>query len=191
MSGTAPMLRGGAAIAMLWLLAAAGCDATSKCGTSGSAGSDSATMMDGGHGEVQIGTPDPAGTLDFVALEADGDIPLQTFGQGGTHAALAVRCIGFGSEAFVEVVVENIATGEIVRTPMMKRPQLLLCRDADKHVCDDLPLNVMTGGLADPDKKDGLRVRITANVHNAGGLSGTATQEGVLRKDFDGGLPSR
>ena len=42
----------------------------------------------------------------------------------------------------------------------------------------------MTGGLADPDKKDGLRIRVVAKVHNAAGVSARATREAVLRKDY-------
>jgi hypothetical protein len=72
----------------------------------------------------------------------------------------------------------------------MTRPALLLCRDDEQRVCDDLPLNVMTGGLSDPDEKDGLHIRITAKVHSPKGATAQATRDGVLRKDFDGGLPS-
>jgi hypothetical protein len=138
--------------------------------------------------EVQVGIYD-ADTLDFAPLKKDGDVPLRTFGQGGTHAAIAVRCIGFGNTAFVDVDIENIDAssmdeGKVISSVKMTRPQLLLCRDDDQHVCDDLPLNVMTGGLADPDEKDGLHIRITAKVHNAKGASAKATQDGVLRKDF-------
>jgi hypothetical protein len=143
--------------------------------------------------EVQIGTTDPD-TLDFRPLEQDGDVPLQTLGQGGTHAALAVRCIGFGNTAFIDVDIENIDEhseymGKVVSSVKMTRPRLLLCRDDAQRVCDETKLNVLTGGLADPAEKDGLHVRITAKVHSPKGAKAMATQDGVLRKDFDGGLP--
>jgi hypothetical protein len=64
------------------------------------------------------------------------------------------------------------------------RPQLLLCRDKQMQICDLLPIHVMTGGLADPDKKDGLPVRITANVHNQAGRMASGSADGVLRKNF-------
>jgi hypothetical protein len=136
--------------------------------------------------EVQIGTPDPTTGLDFVKLMPGGDIALETFGQGGTHATVAVRCIGFGSKAFVDVALENLDSdsGAQVMTVPSVRPQLLLCRDMNMQVCDLLPIHVMTGGLADPDKKDGLPVRVTATVHNDAGLMASASQDGVLRKSF-------
>lgn len=144
--------------------------------------------------EVQIGTYDQD-TYDFLPLEDDGDVPLRTFGQGGTHAAIAVRCIGFGKIAFVDVDIENTDArsadkGKVISSVKMLRPALLLCRDDEERVCDDLPFNVMTGGLADPAEKDGLHIRITAKVHSPKGAKAMATQDGVLRKDIDGGLPS-
>src|SRR5262245_4562154 len=54
---------------------------------------------------VEIGKPDPSGNLDFVPLADGDDIALGTFGQGGTHAVLAVRAIGFGNKAFVDVTL--------------------------------------------------------------------------------------
>ena len=135
-----------------------------------------------GQAEVQIGTYDPD-TFDFLPLEEDGDMALRTFGQGGTHAALAVRCIGFGNMAFVDVDIVNLMSGETVSSVKMRRPALLLCRDDEKRVCDDVPFNVMTGGLADPAKKDGLHIRITAKVHNPNGVKAITTQEAVFRKD--------
>jgi hypothetical protein len=136
--------------------------------------------------EVQIGTPDPMTGLDFVRLMSGGDIALETFGQGGTHATVAVRCIGFGGKAFVDVTVENLDSdsGAQVMTVPSVRPQLLLCRDKAMEICDLLPIHVMTGGLADPDKKDGLPVRVTATVHNEAGLMASASEDGVLRKSF-------
>jgi len=145
---------------------------------------DAAAHGDAGAGElaVEIGTADLQ-TLDFLPLEPGGDIPLGTFGQGGTHAVLAIRCVGFGTRAFVDVTLVNLDSDASVMTPVSIHPALLLCR-GDAGVCDDLPIYLMTGGLADPDKKDGLHVQVTADVHNDGGQMGSASVDGVLRKNF-------
>lgn len=136
--------------------------------------------LEGGAGpEVLIGVPDG---LDFVPLEDGGDVPLETFGQGGTHARLAVRCIDLGDSAFVDVTLENLESGETVMTVPSNKPMLLLCREDGP--CDALPVLVMTGGLADPDEKDGLAIRITADVHNEAGASASASVEAVLRQQF-------
>ncbi len=130
--------------------------------------------------EVEIGVPDDVTGLEFVPLDEGGDIPLESFGQGGTHASLAVRCIGFGNRAFVDVTLENLETGETAMTAPASRPQLLLCRD--EETCDLIPLHVLTGGLAPPDEKDGLAIGVTAEVRTEDGLVGTAEIEGVLRR---------
>jgi hypothetical protein len=83
--------------------------------------------------------------------------------------------------------VENLDEGDggpHVMTAPSTRPQLLLCRDKAMRVCDLLPIHVMTGGLADPTKKDGLAVRVTATVHNEAGKMASASQDGVLRQNF-------
>lgn len=129
---------------------------------------------------VEIGVPDEVTGLEFVPLEQGGAVPLESFGQGGTHASLAVRCVGFGNRAFVDVTIENLNTGETVMTQPASRPPLLLCRAED--TCDLIPLHVLTGGLADPDEKEGLPIRITAVVHNEDGLMASASAEGVLTR---------
>lgn len=180
------------AFAVVWagLSAAAllGCADSSHDGAADGGGDEPAVKP-----KVQIGTYDPD-TLDFLPLEQDGDVPLRTFGQGGTHAGLAVRCIGFGNVAFIDVDIENIDErsadmGKVVSSVKMTRPWLLLCRDDAQRVCDQVPLNVMTGGLADPDEKDGLHIRITAKAHSPKGATAMDTQDAVLRKDFAGALP--
>jgi hypothetical protein len=163
------------------------------CADSSHAGGDGGADKPPVKPEVQIGTYDQD-TFDFTPLEEDGDVPLRTFGQGGTHAALAIRCIGFGKIAFVDADIENTDErsddkGKVISSVKMLRPQLLLCRDDAEQVCDDVPFNVMTGGLADPAEKDGLHIRITAKVHNAKGAKAMTSQDAVLRKDIDGGLP--
>ena len=145
----------------------------------------SAACYGGGGGAevplVEIGTPNDA--LEFLPLEPGGDVPLETFGQGGTHMRIAIRSNGFGKRAFVDVEVENMETGEMVMTPPASRPPLLLCRDEAEFTCDLIPLFVLTGGLADPEDKDGLHVEIRARVHNEDGLEGEATIDAHLRAD--------
>jgi hypothetical protein len=147
---------------------------------------DGGSERDSGAAQLaaEIGTPDPSGNLDFVPLDEGADIPLGTFGQGGTHAELAVRCIGFGNKAFVDVTLENLSSGATVSTLPSSRPQLLVCRDMPANACDMLPIYVMTGGLADPSEKDGLRIRVTANVRGENSGEASVSREGVLRKDF-------
>jgi len=149
---------------------------------------DAGACMDGL--SVAIGVPGEPTGLEFAPLASGGDIDLESFGQGGTHANLAVRTIGFGKQAFVDVTLENLATGKTVHTVPSSRPQLLLCRDAANCVCDLLPLNVMTGGLAECAEKDGLMIRVTAKVHNEAGLMAEASHDGVLRKAYKGTCPA-
>jgi hypothetical protein len=131
---------------------------------------------------VEIGLPPPEDDLGFAALEPGGEILIQSFGQGGTHALLAIRCIGFGNRAYVTVTITNLNTNNEVFSPTPARPQLLLCRDDD--TCDLVPLLVMLGGLAAPDEeRDGLPVMVSAEVHNDAGLEASGSQFGVLSTD--------
>jgi hypothetical protein len=164
------------------LLAACGDDSNGSDDPDGDGGRDSGPAKP--RLAVEIGTPSPKGDLGFVALEDGGDIPLNTFGQGGTHAELAVRAIGFGNKAFVDITLENLDSGATVGSLPSSRPQLLICRETPKGACDMLPFYVMTGGLAEPSQKDGLRIRVIAEVHTEGGDEASASREGVLRKVF-------
>jgi hypothetical protein len=128
---------------------------------------------------VDVGLPGGADGLEFVPLEPGGSVPLQTFGQGGTHALLAVRTRGLGNRAFVGVDIENAATGDAVGAPAGPSPRLLLCRTPD--VCDLLPLLVMTGGLVPPGgDRDGLRVRIRVDASNPEGDAANVERDAVL-----------
>jgi hypothetical protein len=128
---------------------------------------------------VDVGLPGGADGLEFVALEPGGEVPLQTFGQGGTHALLAVRCGGLGNAAFVGVEIENLASGDAVNAPPSASPRLLLCRES--QVCDLLPLLVMTGGLVPPGTdRDGLAVHIRVDASNTEGLSASVERDAVL-----------
>ena len=134
-----------------------------------------------GDPSVEIGVPDKITGLGFVSLKDGGDVPLQSFGQGGTHASLAIRCVNFGKRAFVDVTIENLDTGDTITSPEATYPMLLLCRDGGPN-CDLIPLFVPTGGLAEPDEKDNLPIRITAEVRNTDGQTASTTAEGVLRR---------
>jgi hypothetical protein len=128
---------------------------------------------------VDVGLPGGADGLEFVPLEPGGEVPLQTFGQGGTHALLAVRCSGLGSAAFVGVEIENSATGDTVSAPPSASPRLLICRD--DRVCDLLPLLVMTGGLVPPGTdRDGLAVHLRVDASNAEGLGASVERDAFL-----------
>jgi hypothetical protein len=128
---------------------------------------------------ADVGLPGGADGLDFVRLEPGGSVPLQTFGQGGTHALLAVRTSGLGNRAFVGVEIENVATGDTVSAPPGASPRLLLCRT--EGVCDLLPLLVMTGGLVPPGSdRDGLAVRIHVDASNPEGSTASVERDGLL-----------
>lgn len=128
---------------------------------------------------ADVGLPGGVDGLEFVRLEPGGEVPLQTFGQGGTHALLAVRTNGLGNRAFIGVAIENVATGDTVSAPAGPSPRLLLCRP--EGACDLLPLLVMTGGLVPPGSdRDGLAVRIRVDAANAEGDAASVEREAVL-----------
>jgi len=163
------------ALASLLALSACGC-----AGGAPNAGQRDAGVDAGGapSGEVELGVPGGKDGLDFTPL-ADGSVlNLETFGQGGTHVLLAVRCIGFGSRAFVELRARNLLDGTELVAPAPARPQLLFC---EGEVCDLVPITLMMGGIAASDaERDGLAIELTATVHNAGGVSGECSRQAVL-----------
>jgi hypothetical protein len=157
---------GQAGVGVLTFLACVSCSSSNEA---------SAPVMAG----VDIGLPGGADGLDFVALEPGGAVPLQTFGQGGTHALLAVRCTGMGSSAFVGIEITNSATGDTVSAPAGPSPRLLLCREP--QICDLLPLLVMTGGLVPPGTdRDGLAVSIHVDARNAAGEAASVDRDAIL-----------
>jgi hypothetical protein len=128
---------------------------------------------------VDIGLSAGEGGLGFARLEPGGEVPLLTFGQGGTHALLAIRCVGLGSSAFVNVTITNLQTGTEVRSAPSASPQLLICREPE--VCDLVPFLVMTGGLTAPgQERDGLPIRIDAEAHNVAGARARDERTAVL-----------
>ena len=172
------------------LSAASGCE-SDECGADEIAGDAAA----GDAIEVEVGLSGGVGELEFVALEPGGDIPLETFGQGGTHATVAVRARGLGTNvAFFDVTVENARTRAVVMTVPSSRPQLWICDDA-REVCDQVSVHVMTGGLAPVgiENRDGLEVIVHAQVRDETGRRGSGSQEGVLRwmgrTPRDAGMP--
>jgi hypothetical protein len=170
------MLRAVSAVgrhAMAGLLALAAGACSSSGADAGDAGPGGASAV------VEIGVPAGTDGLDFAALPPEGELRLQSFGQGGTHVFLAIRCIGFGSRAFVGITLTNLLTGAQAVSPSPVRPQLLFCRDA--QVCDLVPLLAMTGGLTQPGaERNGLHIEVAADVHNEAGLTAAASQEAVL-----------
>lgn len=128
---------------------------------------------------VTIGVPAGDDGLDFAALSPDGELRLQTFGQGGTHVLLGIRGEGFGNRAFVSLTLENSLTGAQAVSPAPVRPQLFYCHD--ENVCDLVPILAMASGLVRPsEESDGLRILVHAKVHNAAGVQAEATQTALL-----------
>jgi hypothetical protein len=132
-----------------------------------------------GEPSVEIGVPSGDDGLDFAPLEPGAELRLQTFGQGGTHVFLGVRCIGFGTRAYVTIRLRNLSSGIEITSPAPPRPQLLYCND--EGVCDLVPMTVMTGGLTEmTEERDGLRIEVAAEVHNDAGAQATDAVEAVL-----------
>ena len=128
---------------------------------------------------VDLGVSSGPDGLDFEHLEPGGSVPLYTFGQGGTHALLAVRCSGLGERAFVALRITNPADGRQVSAPAGQSPRLLAC--ASDGTCDLLPLLVMTGGLVAPGTdRDGLPVVIRADASNLDGLAASVERDAFL-----------
>ncbi|MEO7035545.1 MAG: hypothetical protein ABI548_16585 [Polyangiaceae bacterium] len=128
--------------------------------------------------EVQLGVPGGSDGLSFEPIDNGAELRLETFGQGGVHVLLGVRCIGFGARAFVSVTLKNQNSGTELVAPAPVRPQLLFC---DGENCDLVPITVMAGGLTQSAaERDGLPIEISAEVHNQAGVSGTAERTAVL-----------
>lgn len=124
---------------------------------------------------VELGVPDGADGLGFLPLDDGAVLKLQTFGQGGTHVMIGVRCTGFGSRAFVSATMHNETTGVEVTEPPPARPQLLYC---EAGVCDLVPYLVHASGIAPTDaEKDGLLVRITVTVASESGVTAEGSRE--------------
>jgi hypothetical protein len=128
---------------------------------------------------VELGEPGGEDDLDFLPLSDGAELRLQTFGQGGTHVLVAVRCHGFGSRAFVSATLRNLVTDVEVEEPPPARPQLLYCAEDD--VCDLVPYLVHASGIAGTDEeRDGLHVLLTARARNEAGGMAEGSVEVVL-----------
>jgi hypothetical protein len=162
----------------LLALFACGCAGGATDDKSHDAGENGGSDAGGPAAEVQLGVPGGADNLDFMPLADGAVLNLETFGQGGTHVLLAVRCIGFGTRAFVELRAKNLSDGTELIAPAPARPQLLFC---EGETCDLVPITMMMGGIAASDaERDGLAIELTANVHNAAGVSATDSRQAVL-----------
>ena len=128
---------------------------------------------------VELGIPMGDDGLGFQALQAGDELRLQTFGQGGTHVLVAVRCTGFDKRSFISATLRNLLTDVEVEEPAPARPQLLYCHDAG--LCDLVPYLVHASGLTKTDEeKDGLMVRLTARARTEAGVMAEASRDLVL-----------
>jgi hypothetical protein len=129
---------------------------------------------------VELGVPGGEDGLDFVPLAQGSELRLQTFGQGGTHVMIAVRCVGFGNRAFVSATLRNLSSDVEVVEPAPARPQLLYCADGGE-TCDLVPYLAHASGLtATDEEKDGLAVLLTARARNEAGAMAEGSREIVL-----------
>jgi hypothetical protein len=128
---------------------------------------------------VEIGIPAGESGLDFAPLEDGAEVRLQTFGQGGTHIIIGVRCRGFGSRAFVSAVLRNPEGGIEVLEPPPARPQLLYC--GEENVCDLVPYLVHASGIARGDEeRHGLEVELSVTVENEASVKAEGMRRIVL-----------
>lgn len=128
---------------------------------------------------VELGVPAGSAELDFAPLDDGDELRLQTFGQGGTHVLVGVRCTGFGNRAFVSATLRNLDSGVVIEEPEPARPQLLYCAEA--NVCDLVPYLVHASGLTETDEeKHGLPVELTARVRDDQGVEAETTRKVVL-----------
>lgn len=128
---------------------------------------------------VEIGVPAGADGLGFAPILNGQELRLQTFGQGGTHVLIAVRCSGFGSRAFISASLTNLMTGTEVSEPPPARPQLLYC--AGNGVCDLVPFLLHASGLTTSEsERNGLHVQLKAKAQTDAGLYAEAVSEIVL-----------
>jgi hypothetical protein len=130
---------------------------------------------------VELGVPGGDDGLSFVPLDEGAELRLQTFGQGGTHLVVGVRCTGCGKRVFVSARLRNLATDIVVAEPEPARPQLLYCADGEDGACELVPYLVHTSGLSETEEeKDGMRVLLTAKARTEAGEEAEGSREIVL-----------
>ena len=86
--------------------------------------------------------------------------------------------------------IRNLDTEARAMTAPSSRPQLWYCEN-EFEVCTQARVFVMTGGLAAPDEKDGLHVRVTALVTTTDGRIGSGSTQGILRDNLPRDAGSR
>jgi hypothetical protein len=151
--------------------------AASAC--SGSEADGGAPVPEDSAPAIEIGVAGGESGLEFVPLEPEGTLYIETFGQGGTHVIFSIRCHGLSERAFVNLTITNLSTGVQVSTPPSARPQLLAC--IDERTCDRTPFLAMMGGITEPGvDRHGLRVRVEAEAHNQAGGRAETEIEAVL-----------
>lgn len=152
---------------------------TAACLGDRSGGSDAGAVP---QPSATIGIPDTETERLFVELPAGGDIPLETYGQGGYHAVFVIQLVDLGNAAWVDVHIRNLdGTGETGSTPT-RQPQLLACDDLqDPHVCSRGPITVLTAALAEPADLEGLHVAVEVIARTREGLMATHATDGYLR----------
>lgn len=130
---------------------------------------------------VELGVPSGSDGLSFASLDDGAELRLQTFGQGGTHIIVGVRCVGCGKRVFVSAELRNLATGALVEEPEPARPQLLYCEGSEQGACDLVPYLVHTSGLTESEEdKHGLRASLTARARTETGTQAVTSREIVL-----------
>lgn len=161
--GTTRALR---AVAVVGLLGIGGC-----LGGEESHESNAAVSAD-------VGTPSGTSVLEFVPLRDNDAIFLETFGQGGTHALLAVRCSGFGERAFITIWMTSLLTGQraSLTTPTA---QPLACDDEGLD-CDLMPILMMTGAFGEPETLEGLDVEAGGECRGERGEKAETRRRAVL-----------
>jgi hypothetical protein len=158
------------------LLLACSCSAKpgSTPGGAGNAGAAGAAET-----SAELGVPGGSDGLTFVPLEDGATLKLQTFGQGGVHVLVGVRCAGFGNRAFVSGSLTDPQTGKRTEEPEPARPQLLYCDD--QGLCDLVPYLVHATGLTPTfEEMDGLEVTLSASVRSETGALADASRSVVL-----------
>lgn len=138
---------------------------------------------------LTIGVPSDAETDPvFIPLAAGGDIPLDTFGQGATHAVFMVEVRGLGARTWIDLTMHSLAEGALdagfrdVSSIDRGEPEPIVCTgEGGESVCVRGPFIVITSGLAEPRDMDGLHISVTASATNADGEFVEAATDGYFR----------
>jgi hypothetical protein len=169
------MLRSLGCLGVLLLACSCSANPGSTPGGAGDAGAAGAPETET---SADLGVPGGSDGLTFVPLEDGAVLKLQTFGQGGVHVLVGVRCSGFGNRAFVSGSLTDPQTSKETEEPEPARPQLLYC---EQGLCDLVPYLVHATGLTPTfAEMDGLEVTLSANVRSETGAHADASRTIVL-----------